>query len=282
MKKYSYILLVVIGFLMSCEEDVVVYDGVNGQTYARFFPNVVSLPVIFDSSADIEIPVQLSTLSDQERTVSVEVVSTGADNEASPDQYEVGNTVVIPANSYSGNLAFTGIDNGIEIGETKTVTLRITEVSGDPDARLDALSLTRVSMFQVCPVGADFFIGDYVLETITPGLFGSTVFPQGVVTLEQSELSDDARKFSAFVYPEFGQIGPVEFNFILVCGTVVVPGGQATPIGCSDNGVTEFGPQDDTGGYSAGDDSVLIIDFSDDIGGDCGGPIAATIRLTKV
>jgi hypothetical protein len=214
----------------------------------------------------------------------VEVVMTGADNEASPDQYEVGNTVVIPADSYTGNLAFTGIDNGLEIGETKTVTLRITEVNGDPEARLDALSLTSVRMFQVCPVDSDFFIGDYVLETLVPGLFNSTVFPQGVVTLEQSELGADARKFSAFVYPEFGQIGPVEFNFILVCGTVVVPGGQATPIGCSGGGaVTEFGPQDATGGYSAGDDSVILIDFADDIGGDCpGGPVAATIRLTKV
>lgn len=282
MKKYIYILLSSLALMVSCEEDVVIYDGVNGQTYARFSLSNVALPVIFDSSADTEIPVQLSTLSSTDRTVGVEVVITGAENEASPDQYQVGNTVVIPANSYAGNLAFTGIDNGIEIGETKTVTLRITEISEDPEARLDALSQTTVSMFQVCPVETDFFIGDYVLETVTPGLFNSTVFPQGVVTLEQSALGADARKFSAFVYPEFGEIGPIEFNFILVCGTVAVPGGQSTPIGCSDDGTTVFGPQEARGEYSAGDDSVLIIDFSDDIGGDCGGPIPATIRLTKV
>ena len=236
MKQYFYLLLTCAALFISCEEDVVIYDGVNAQTYARFSRNSVDLPVVFDSSSDTQIPIQLSTVSDSERTVVLEVVSTGSENEASPDQYEFSGTVVVPANSYSGNLSFTGIDRGIEIGETKTVTLQITEISGDPDARLDALSRTTINMFQVCPVGSDFFIGDYVLETITPGLFGSTVFPQGVVTLEQSPLSDDARRFRAFVYPEFGEIGPIYLNFVLVCGTVLVPGGQATPIGCSDTG----------------------------------------------
>lgn len=281
MKKHLYILLACTGLFVSCEEDLVIYDEVNGQTYARFSPNIVDLPVVFDSSADTQIPIQLSTLSDADRTVSVEVVSTGSENEASPDQYEFSATVIVPANSYSGNLSFTGIDNGIEIGETKTVTLQISGIAGDPDAKLDALSRTSVNMFQVCPVESDFFIGEYQLTTTKPGIFGINTFAEGVVILEKGASSNDARKFSAFVYPDFGVFGPFTFNFTLVCGTVLVPSGQDTGIGCDTN--TRLGPSVSKGGYEAGDDSVLIIDFLDDEGGtSCGAETAASITLTKL
>lgn len=260
---------------------MVIYDGVNGQTYARFSANIVDLPVVFDSSADTQIPIQLSTLSSADRTVFVEVVNTGSENEASPGQYDFSGTVIVPANSYTGNLSFTGIDNGIEIGEIKTVTIQITEVSGDPDAKLDALSRTIVNLFQVCPVESDFFIGEYQLTTTQPGIFGINTFEDGIVILEQGASSNDARKFSAIVYPDFGGFGPFTFNFTLVCGTVLVPSGQDTGIGCDIN--TRLGPSDTKGGYDAGDDSVLIIDFLDDEGGfSCGAETPASITLTKV
>jgi hypothetical protein len=216
-----------------------------------------------------------------DRTVNVNVVSTGSENEATSDQYSVASTVIIPANTYRGTLAFTGFDNGIEIGETKTVTLEITDISGDVDANLDGLSSTTVSMFQVCPVEPDFFIGEYQLTTTAPGIFGIDTFVEGVVTLEQGESSSDARKFSSFVYPAFGTYGPFNFRFTLVCGTVLVPSGQDTGIGCDIN--TRLGPSGSTGGYEAGDDSVLVIDFLDDEGGaSCGAETNATITLTKI
>jgi hypothetical protein len=209
------------------------------------------------------------------------VVSTGAENEATSDQYSVASTVTIPANSYRGILPFTGIDNGIEIGETKTVTLEITEISGSSGADLDSFSTTVVNLFQVCPVAPDFFIGEYQLTTNLPGIFGINTFAEGIVTLEQGDSSPDARKFSAFVYPAFGTFGPFTFNFTLVCGTVLVPSGQDTGIGCATN--TFLGPSDSTGGYDAGDDSVLVIDFLDDEGGtSCGAETPASITLTKV
>ena len=269
MKKYIYILFASLGFLASCEEEVVRYDDQTGPAYLRFSSPNIDLPVVFDSTAEIDIPVLVSTLSDVDRTVAVNVVSTGADNEATPDQYSVGNTVTIPANSYRGILPFTGIDNGIDIGETKTVTLEINEISGDAGADLDSFSTTTVSLFQVCPVDPDFFIGEYQLTTTVPGIFGIDTFEGGIVTLQQGESSLDARKFSAFVYPAFGTYGPFTFNFTLVCGTVLVASGQDTGIGCGAN--TRLGPSATTGGYEAGDDSVLVIDFLDDEGGgSCG------------
>ena len=146
MKKYLYILFASLGLLISCETEVIQYDDQKGPTYLRFSSANIDLPIIFDSSADIEIPVLSSRLSDSDRTVSVRVVSTGAENEATSDQYSVASTVTIPANSYSGVLPFTGIDNGIEIGETKTVTLEITEISGSSGADLDSFSSNPITI----------------------------------------------------------------------------------------------------------------------------------------
>ena len=179
MKKYIYILFASLGFLASCEEEVVRYDDQTGPAYLRFSAANIDLPIVFDSTAEIDIPVLVSTLSDVDRTVAVNVVTTGAENEATPDQFSVGNTVTIPANSYRGILPFTGIDNGIEIGDTKTVTLEINEISGDAGADLDAFSTTIVSLFQVCPVDPDFFIGEYELTTTVPGIFGIDTFAAG-------------------------------------------------------------------------------------------------------
>jgi hypothetical protein len=285
MKKYIYILFASLGLLISCEEEVIRYDDTTGPTYLRFSSANIDLPIVFDSSAEIEIPVLASRLSGSDRTVDVNVVITGAENEATSDQFSVASTVTIPANSYRGILPFTGIDNGIEIGETKTVTLEITEISGDSEAELDSFSTTTVNLFQVCPVPSDFFIGDYQLTTTVPGIFGIDTFAEGVVTLQQGESSPDARKFSSFVYPAFGTYGPFTFNFTLVCGTVLVPSGQDTGIGCVTN--TFLGPSDTKGGYASGDDSVLVIDFVDDEGStSCGafgsGETPASITLTKL
>jgi len=286
MKKYLYILFASLGLLTSCEEEIIQYNDEAGPTYLRFSSANIELPIVFDSSAEIEIPVLASRISDSDRTVSVNVVTTGAENEATGDQYSVASTVSIPAGSYRGTLPFTGIDNGIEIGETKTVTLEITEISGNSEAELDTFSATTVNLFQVCPVPEDFFIGDYQLTTTVPGIFESVIFAQGVVTLEQGESSSDARKFtSEFMYPELGPGPAFTFNFTLVCGTVLVPSGQDTGIGCVTN--TRLGPSDTTGGYEAGDDSVLVIDFVDDEGStSCGefgsGETPASITLTKI
>lgn len=280
MRKLIFLFTVSLVFLTSCEEDLVIFDNENGQTYVQFGTNSINLPVIFDSSAEVEIPIEVSTVSNTDRTVSVNVVSSGGENEATPAQYNVASSVTIPAGEYVGTLVFTGIDAGIEIGETKTVTLEIGGINGDNSASIDDRTAT-ISMFQVCPVESDFFIGDYELVTTAPGIFGSTVFPQGIVTIQQGASSNDARFFNAQIYPDLGSFPAIDFNFILVCGTVVVPGGQATGVGCGSS--TTLGPISATGGYTAGDDSVLVIDFADDEGGaSCGAQANVSITLTKV
>ncbi len=277
MKKYFLTLCIGLALFTSCEEDLIVFDNENGQTYVNFAQSAINLPVVFDSSADLMIPVQVSTISGSDRTVSVTVTET----DATAGQFNVAGSVTIPANSYTGDLAFTGIDDGIEIGETKTVTLQISGIDGAADANIDPGTVT-VSMFQVCPVESDFFIGDYELATTANGIFGTVIFPQGTVTIAQGASSNDARTFNAQVYPDLGTFGNIDFNFTLVCGTVVVDGGQVTGVGCGGTSTT-LGPRAAVGGYTAGDDSVLTIDLADDEGGaSCGAEQAATFVLTKI
>ena len=64
-------------------------------------------------------------------------------------------------------------------------------------------------------------------------------------------------------------------------GMLMVPSGQDTGIGCDTN--TFLGPSGTSGGYEAGNDSVLIIDFLDDEGGtSCGAETPSSITLTKL
>ncbi len=113
------------------------------------------------------------------------------------------------------------------------------------------------------------------------GIFGSKVFPQGVDTIEQGASSKDTRFFNTQIYPVLGSFDPMDFNFILVCGTVVVPAGQVTGVGCTSS--TTLGPSCSSGGYTAGDHSTLIIDFADDEGGvSCGAKANTSITLTKI
>ena len=279
MKKYSF-LLVLLTIFSSCEEELLVFDNEGGQTYVKFAQSIIDLPIVFDSSADIEIPVQVSTISAAPRTVTVNVINLDDEDAATSDQFTTEQSVTIPANSYEGFLNFKGIDAGIEIGETKTVTLEISSIDGSADASIESTP-TIVNMFQVCPVEEDFFIGDYELTTTAPGIFGSVIFPQGVVTISQGESSPDARVFTAQVYPDLGTFDPIDFNFTLVCGTVLVASGQETGVGCE--GSTTIGPSSSTGGFTAGDDSTITIDLADDEGGvSCGAQANAQFVLTKI
>jgi len=269
-----------LALFLSCEEELLIFDNEEGQTYVKFAQSNIDLPIVFDSSADVEIPVQVSTISATPRTVTVNVINTDAEDAANAEQFTTEQSVTIPANSYEGVLNFTGIDAGIEIGETKVVTLEIAGIDGGANASIEPTP-TTVNMFQVCPVEEDFFIGDYELTTTAPGIFGSVIFPQGIVTIRQGDSSPDARVFTAQVYPDLGTFDPIDFNFTLVCGTVLVASGQATGVGCGSS--TTIGPNNVSGGFTAGDDSTITIDLADDEGGaSCGAQANAQFVLTKI
>ena len=125
------------------------------------------------------------------------------------------------------------------------------------------------------------FIGTYNLTTISPGIFGSTVFDNGLITITQGE-SLNSRQFDTYIYSDLlgGSVQNFTLNFSLVCGNVIVDGQQNTGVSCG-TGVF-IGPSTETGTYNELDDSYFTLIINDDETGDCGESVAAQFLLEKV
>ena len=180
----------------------------------------------------------------------------------------------------SGNL-IQGIELFADFGssspEGKTVVMNL--VSLDNNFVVSSSSQYTLTLLQYCPLEADF-TGDYTLATTATGIFGSTVFVNGTVTITEGATPTD-RTFSSPTYPEFGAFPAMDFNFSLLCGNVQVPTGQATGVGCGSS--TTLGPAANVGSYDPTDDSSFTIIITDDENGaSCGQAYEAAFLLTKI
>ena len=126
-----------LGTLVSCEQDLIVFDAQNGQTAISFGETSYTLSVPQEDLV-LSIPVNVTTASSAARSFNVTVDSTTG----SAGEFTVG-TVTIPAGSYTGTLdvsfdwsAITGAD-----GETKDVVLSISPGAGET-AYFDTVSIT--------------------------------------------------------------------------------------------------------------------------------------------
>jgi len=137
MKNYiKFIGIIAIAFLTSCDQDPVVFDNVNGQTAVSF------TAINFEESIPTEgktitIPVQITTVSTESRSFAVSVA------EASDPTAFTSGEVVIPANSYDGelvvNISFAEI-GGMD-GDIRTALIQLTP-SGDATAYSDVATIT--------------------------------------------------------------------------------------------------------------------------------------------
>lgn len=153
-----YIIIAVLALLtVSCEEDVVIYDNVNGQSFLKFENTAIGLPIPFTGSETVMVPISVSTISSSERTVSVSVVS--EDSTLDPANYTFTQEVSIPANSYTGMLSIIGTNANIEIGVLETIVFKIDELStGNSNA---SSTLLTVEAFLNCPYNPLDFVGSY-------------------------------------------------------------------------------------------------------------------------
>lgn len=189
-------------------------------------------------------------------------------------------------------LAFTGVTEAdLFGGDQFTVRFELNLTDGRSFSNDDNSGTLTGSFFAspflytptvVCPVGAEQFVGTYVISDVTGGVFG-TVWGDGtVVELSVGETSTQ-RQFDAVYLPQFGiGNGPATFAFDLVCGGVNVPGGQGSGLTCGNGGIT-FGPPVAAaiGSYDPADDSSFTITFREDEIDDCGGGADVTVTLTK-
>jgi hypothetical protein len=195
--------------------------------------------------------------------------------------------------SLADMLAFTGVNEAdLFGGDQFTIRYELVLTDGRRYSFDDNTGTLTGSFFSspylytptvVCPVGEDQFVGSYLLETITPGIFGVGALVDGPVELVIGETSTQ-RVFSAVYYLDIGQ-GPRDFTFDFVCGNVIPGADQSGGLACTGGDGLAIGPpQDgvDPGTYDPADDSVVTVVITDNVRSDCGGgPATASFRLTK-
>ncbi len=259
------------------EFDKVIFDG-NGTFISFVASNPSSLPVsVDDASATIDLSISASGLSDTDRTYPL-VLNTEETN-ADPSLFALPASVTIPAGSYFGTFTLAITNNELLDSTPQTIAFGLEETG---DFSIDT-NLETLNIFQVCPVPADFMVGEYAITDVTgvigPGN-GTSNFESTTVTIEAS--SATSRTFEVAILPGF-RPDAATVTLDLVCNTLIMnPTGPNGAISC--NGVDAYTYADDgnnTYSVDEGDD-VFIITYLEDIDGACGGPFAASFSLTKL
>lgn len=271
MKKYLAILMLGLVVLYSCDEEPLVFDNSGGQTLVNFGVSSIDLPIVIDATGSIDVRIDVSTVSDVDRTYNINVAD---GTTADPNSYSFPSSITIPAGSYNTVLTIDGSDVNVET-TPEQLNLSIDTSTGD---FLTDWTLA-ISVFQICPIPTTSFVGDYLVETITPGVFGASTYGGGIVTLEIGDKATD-RVFEAN-YFEDGRF-PRTFILELSCNEVVTPY-QDHLVGCGGNDVNlSTAPANVNGTYDPLDDSEFIVNVTDNSENDCGGTaVQASYRFVK-
>ncbi len=274
MKKYIVSLILAHIVLVSCEENKVIFN--ESQTLVSFDVNNVDLPIEIDANGSVEIMVNVSSISEAERTISVQVIE--EETTAETASYTVG-SIVVPANSYTGILKIDGWDNNV----TNDPKLLVLEVPDSAD--FSGGRKLNVSIFLVCPVPESLFTGRYLIEQL------SAENPNDSYTFEHNmivELTADGlkRTFVTSFLPKWCSSARGEFTFNLVCNELIVPVQDLTTFCHCGSPVDYWGPGTVSTTYSVNDDSEFTINFRRDVQEFCGntpsGGEPVSYKFTKV
>ena len=272
MKKIISILLGVLFAFSSCEEtESPIYDSSTtdaSQILAYFNRTSVDLGVLIDDTSTITVKIGSSTLSSQDRVVSISIVE--ENTTAAPETYSVPLTVTIPADSYFGDLVITGIDDGVEISP-EVLTLKLDSF----DNGVVSSEQLDVSIFQVCPIPSTYLVGDYLL-TDSNGNFGTDV----PVSLSIDPEDDTARIFTAEFLPGTGVARDVDVVVNLKCFSFVIDDVDIN-VQCTGPAyiITEAGSNNSM--YDLNNDTVHTINYTEDPNASCAATSVQNFTLTK-
>lgn len=129
----------------------------------------------------------------------------------------------------------------------------------------------------ICPLEETSFVGNYLIEEITPYVDGPTFDDGSIVEVFVGDFSTE-RFFFTSNYPDYCTT-PNDFRFTMVCGTVIVPL-QESNCACS-SGADYFGPAQVPSTYDPTEDSVFFVTFENDVQSDCAPPVDTTYQFTK-
>lgn len=157
MKNYILIVAIALFALTSCEKENIVFDQVNGQTGVSFGATSLSVTVP-DEGISVEVPVNVTTVADSDRTFDVSVDDASVGSSA---DYTLG-TVTIPAGAFSSTLDVSFNFAPLIVGETNNLILNL-QAPSDGVAFSETVNITYV---------AEIVCNDFVV-TITTDAFGS-------------------------------------------------------------------------------------------------------------
>jgi hypothetical protein len=281
MKKLIYFLslVVTVSMLSSCEYEERFYDG--NQTLA-YFPQLTSRVEVElnTTSTTISIPVNVSTLSDVDRTVNLTIEGTAAAN-----QYQVANQVTIPAGSYFGSLELTGFITDLT---TTGVTLTFTLEDGVDEGGVASSRTHTSTIVLICPIPDTYFTGTYLVEQQSGVAPFASIQPALGTQLVDVVVSGGTSRTFDYLYAPLNFQSDFAMTLNLVCETFQVFGDiQSGSLSC-DGGNTQIGQRNSAtvSTYSLTDDSVFSIFFNDFAGpgldGGCNQPpYEIEITMTK-
>ncbi|TKS57627.1 hypothetical protein [Mesohalobacter halotolerans] len=292
MKKVFLILIIAAGTLISCDDtEPVVFDG--SQTLVYFPENSANLDVVIDDTGSLDVQINTTSLSDQDRTVDIEIVE-GDETTVDFENIDIPSlSTTIPAGEFFGFLTINGIDNSVETSP-ELLTLRITDAG---DATVDP-STIEVRVRQICPIEEGFFTGPYLLEQVTPihPENGILTFETQIVDIVQGSGSTE-RSFDVN-YLEGFDIGQPDMTlpFDLSCNDVVILGDNVidSNLGCNNDQGTDdpdddvfetifFGSVSTTGSFDPTDDTFFNLIVGEYMQPACGvsAPLTTEFNLTK-
>ena len=271
-------LLAVALIVSSCQPDErgVIFDGSGQEPLIQFEQSTANLAVIEgDGTSTVDILVDVSTVSNVERSfpVTVDVDASTAD----PTFYSVPATFTIAPGAYEGVLTITG--NEVPSLTVDPTTL-VVNLDDTDDVIVEGISSVEVDVFLVCPVPADFFVGNYELVN-TQQLIGDG-FSTDNVSAGTYELSVGAaqseRVFSgAVVLPAFSSFQNT-VTLDLICNNLSLRGriefSSGSGIFHAANGQSST--------YDLDDDSVIQVNYIENVNGTNGFPaVPAQFELRK-
>jgi hypothetical protein len=242
----------------SCEEgdDVIETGNVSGQTLVSFANSAINFPVNIDTGnyeAEIDVTINISTLSASDRTFNVVVLESST---ADPENYQVPSTIVVPANTYNASFTVNGQDTTLET-VSETLVLELTS----PTASDVTTGSVTLSLFQVCPIADDYLIGTYEISDNTK------VFNGANWDTAQVEITSSGATNRSFPTTFFGR--PVTVTLDLVCNELRYATNHATGYSCG-GPITLAPSANNTSVYDLSDDSFFVVDY--DIAADCLAP----------
>jgi hypothetical protein len=133
-----------------------------------------------------------------------------------------------------------------------------------------------VRVFKVCPIPADYLVGDYDLIQIQQAGFGISLGlfrgPDSTPTTADRrvtlEVGSDQTLRTFLAIPRSGGAAQARtFTLSLVCGKINLTGIVGDPI----NGGLNYGPGATATDYSLNDDSSILINYTGNVNGAFGG-----------